>query len=109
MVVLVILGLIAGAIGYSVFGQLKEAQIKTAKLDLPALSNGVDLSHRSEARPIYGRAGDPRPHRRRDRLQRLRSAQGSADQDRQARPAGALQRRRPLPQIGSASDLWACW
>lgn len=45
MVVLVILGLIAGAIGYNVFGQLKEAQIRTAKLDLKAISNGVDLYH----------------------------------------------------------------
>ena len=45
MVVLVILGLIAGAIGYNVFGALKEAQIKTAKLDLSAISNGVDLFH----------------------------------------------------------------
>src|SRR5258707_15191193 len=33
MVVLVILGLIAGAIGYNVFNQLKEAQNRTAKLD----------------------------------------------------------------------------
>ena len=33
MVVLVILGLIAGAIGYNVFNQLKEAQIRTATLD----------------------------------------------------------------------------
>src|SRR2546428_6132433 len=45
MVVLVILGMIAGAIGYNVFQQLKEAQIKTAKLDLQAISNGVDLYH----------------------------------------------------------------
>lgn len=45
MVVLVILGLIAGAIGYNVFSQLKEAQIKTATLDLKALSNGIDLYH----------------------------------------------------------------
>jgi general secretion pathway protein G len=45
MVVLVILGLIAGAIGYNVFTQLKEAQIKTATLDLKAISNGVDLFH----------------------------------------------------------------
>ncbi len=45
MVVLVILGLIAGAIGYNVFNQLKEAQIKTATLDLKAISNGVDLYH----------------------------------------------------------------
>ena len=45
MVVLVILGLIAGAIGFSVFNQLKEAQIKTARLDLQAVSQGVDLYH----------------------------------------------------------------
>ena len=45
MVVLVILGLIAGAIGYNVFNQLKVAQTKTATLDLRALSNGVDLFH----------------------------------------------------------------
>ena len=45
MVVLVILGLIASAIAYNVFGQLKEAQITTAKLDLQAISNGVDLYH----------------------------------------------------------------
>ena len=43
MVVLVILGLIAGAIGYNVFGQLKEAQIKTAYLDLQKISDAVDL------------------------------------------------------------------
>ena len=43
MVVLVILGLIASAIGYNVFNQLTEAQKKTALLDLTALSNGVDL------------------------------------------------------------------
>ena len=45
MVVLVILGLIAGTIGFSVFGQLKDAQIRTATLDLKAISNGVDLFH----------------------------------------------------------------
>ena len=45
MVVLVILGLIAGAIGYNVFNQLKTAQIKTATLDLKSISNGVDLYH----------------------------------------------------------------
>ena len=45
MVVLVILGLIAGAIGYNVFERLKEAQIRTAQLDLKAISNGVDLYH----------------------------------------------------------------
>src|SRR5947209_11706163 len=45
MVVLVILGLIAGAIGYNVFNQLKEAQVRTATLDLKSISNGVDLYH----------------------------------------------------------------
>jgi len=45
MVVLVILGLIAGAIGYNVFQSLKDAQAKTAKLDLQALSNSIDLYH----------------------------------------------------------------
>ena len=45
MVVLVILGLIAGAIGYNVFNQLKDAQVRTATLDLRAISNGVDLYH----------------------------------------------------------------
>ena len=45
MVVLVILGLIAGAIGFNVFQSLKDAQVKTATLDLKALSNSVDLYH----------------------------------------------------------------
>src|SRR5437868_4406675 len=45
MVVLVILGLIAGAIGYNVFAQLKEAQIKNTKVELQSLSNAVDLYH----------------------------------------------------------------
>jgi general secretion pathway protein G len=45
MVVLVILGLIAGAIGFNVFQSLKDAQNKTAKLDLQALSNSIDLYH----------------------------------------------------------------
>ena len=45
MVVLVILGLIAGAIGFNVFQRLKEAQIRTARLDLAAISNAVDLYH----------------------------------------------------------------
>jgi general secretion pathway protein G len=45
MVVLVILGLIAGAIGYNVFNQLKDAQVRAATLDLRAISNGVDLYH----------------------------------------------------------------
>jgi general secretion pathway protein G len=45
MVVLVILGMIAGAIGTSVFNQMREAQKKTAVLELKALANGVDLYH----------------------------------------------------------------
>jgi general secretion pathway protein G len=45
MVVLVILGLIAGSIGFAVFARLKEAQIKTTQLDLRAISEGVDLYH----------------------------------------------------------------
>ncbi|MBS2024354.1 MAG: type II secretion system protein GspG [Deltaproteobacteria bacterium] len=45
MVVLVILGLIAGAIGFNVFQSLKEGQIKAAKLDLKAISDAVDLYH----------------------------------------------------------------
>ena len=45
MVVLVILGLIAGAIGYNVFERLKEAQVRSAQLDLRAISNAVDLYH----------------------------------------------------------------
>jgi general secretion pathway protein G len=45
MVVLVILGLIAGAIGFNVFNQLKDAQVRAATLDLRAISNGVDLYH----------------------------------------------------------------
>ncbi|HYZ90039.1 MAG TPA: type II secretion system protein GspG [Myxococcales bacterium] len=45
MVVLVILGLIAGAIGFNVFQRLKDAQVKTAQLDLKAISDGVDLYH----------------------------------------------------------------
>ena len=43
MVVLVILGLIAGAIGFNVFNQLKDAQVKTAKTDLRGLEQGVEL------------------------------------------------------------------
>ena len=45
MVVLVILGLIAGAIGFNVFQRLKEAQVRSAQLDLRAISNAVDLYH----------------------------------------------------------------
>ena len=43
MVVLVILGLIAGAIGFNVFSQLKEAQIKTARTDLRGVEQGIEL------------------------------------------------------------------
>lgn len=45
MVVLVILGLIACAIGFNVFQSLKEGQVRAAKLDLKAIGNGVDLFH----------------------------------------------------------------
>jgi len=43
MVVLVILGLIAGAIGFNVFSQLKDAQIKTARTDLRGVEQGIEL------------------------------------------------------------------
>ncbi len=43
MVVLVILGLIAGAIGYNVFNRLKEAQVDTARLNLRKLSDSIDI------------------------------------------------------------------
>jgi general secretion pathway protein G len=45
MVVMVILGLIASAIGYNVFGQLREAQIKAAHLDAKKVSDCIDLYH----------------------------------------------------------------
>ena len=45
MVVLVILGLIASAIGYNVFQAQKDANVKAAKLDLQAVSNAIDLYH----------------------------------------------------------------
>lgn len=45
MVVLVILGLIAGSIGFAVFERLKDAQVRTAKLEAKALSDAVDLYH----------------------------------------------------------------
>src|SRR6266853_846037 len=68
MVVLVILGLIAGAIGYNVFQSLKDAQVKTAKLDLQALSNSVDLYHVD--------TGRGRRHHRPRRRQRRRFGSG---------------------------------
>jgi general secretion pathway protein G len=43
MVVLVILGMIVGAIGYNVLGQLKDANIKSAGLDVKAIANAVDM------------------------------------------------------------------
>ena len=43
MVVLVILGMIAGLVGYNVMGQLKDANIKTATLDVRAIANAVDM------------------------------------------------------------------
>jgi general secretion pathway protein G len=43
MVVLVILGMIAGAIGWNVMGQLKDANIKTAGLDVKAIAGAVDM------------------------------------------------------------------
>ena len=45
MVVLVILGLIAGFIGVNVFQNLKSAQVKSAGLDLKGIANGIDLYH----------------------------------------------------------------
>lgn len=43
MVVLVILGMIAGAIGYNVIGQKKDADIRSAGLDVKAIANAVDM------------------------------------------------------------------
>jgi general secretion pathway protein G len=43
MVVLVILGMIAGLVGFNVLGQLKDANIKTATLDVKAICNAVDM------------------------------------------------------------------
>lgn len=43
MVVLVILGMIAGAIGYNVVGQMNDANIRTATLDVKAIANAVDM------------------------------------------------------------------
>jgi general secretion pathway protein G len=43
MVVLVILGMVMGAIGWNVMGQLKDANIKTALLDVKAIANAVDM------------------------------------------------------------------
>jgi general secretion pathway protein G len=43
MVVLVILGMIASLIGFNVMGQLKDAKIKTATLDVKNIANAVDM------------------------------------------------------------------
>lgn len=43
MVVLVILGMIAGAIGYNVIGQQRDASIRSAGLDVKAIANAVDM------------------------------------------------------------------
>lgn len=43
MVVLVILGMIAGAIGYNVIGQKKDADIRSASLDVKAIANAIDM------------------------------------------------------------------
>ena len=43
MVVLVILGMIAGAIGWNVMGQLKDASIKTASNDVRAIAQAIDM------------------------------------------------------------------
>lgn len=43
MVVLVILGMIAGAIGFNVVANLKEANIRTAKTEVKTLANAIDL------------------------------------------------------------------
>jgi general secretion pathway protein G len=43
MVVLVILGMIAGAIGWNVLGQLKDANVKNAGLDVKQIANAVEM------------------------------------------------------------------
>ena len=43
MVVLVILGMIAGAIGWNVMGNLKDASMRTAGLDVKAIANAVEM------------------------------------------------------------------
>lgn len=43
MVVLVILGMIAGAIGFNVVASLKDANIRNAKIETKTLANAVDL------------------------------------------------------------------
>lgn len=43
MVVLVILGMVMGAIGYNVIAQQRDANIKAAGLDVKAIANAVDM------------------------------------------------------------------
>lgn len=43
MVVLVILGMIMGAVGYNVMGQMRDANIRTAGLDVKAIANAVEM------------------------------------------------------------------
>jgi general secretion pathway protein G len=43
MVVLVILGMIAGAIGFNVVSNLKDANIRTAATEVKTLANAIDL------------------------------------------------------------------
>lgn len=43
MVVLVILGMIMGAVGYNVMGQMRDANIRTARLDVGAIANAVEM------------------------------------------------------------------
>jgi general secretion pathway protein G len=43
MVVLVILGMIMGAIGYNVIAQQKDASIRVATADVKAIANAVDM------------------------------------------------------------------
>jgi len=43
MVVVVIISLVAGVVGVSVFGRLKEAQIRTAKTQIKTISDALDL------------------------------------------------------------------
>jgi len=43
MVVLVILGMIAGAIGWNVMGQMKDANIRIAGTDTKAIADAVDM------------------------------------------------------------------
>ena len=43
MVVVAILGMIAGVVGVAVMGRFNDAKIETAKLDIKGFANGLDL------------------------------------------------------------------